>query len=382
VKEKGLFGFEFQRMQDYLKTLDPINAKILVGLGKHDPRNISLIAKEAGLPNSTVAFRFKKLVKEHHLEIFAHLDWNKLGLERAAVVAEALPGRWKTIWKVFEDFDYLTYLARCSGKIQGCLATFAVPVEHKNELREYLDEAVRLEIISNYLLFWITNPCDVRPSFDWLDFEKQQWSFKWKEWVQEILDASESLSSRLADPKSHPILVDKKDLIMLEELEVNGIVSFKELAKVVGIEPSSVAYRYWKHIVERGLIIGHRIGILPYPYELTDFHSFFIKFEDEKALAKFTNSLHGKPFVINYAKVIGQPSIILTTCTPKFRFLELVESLDTLTEMRLIKKFSNVTLNIAQTLDKSLPSELFKEGTWIYNHDENLERLKELIETL
>ena len=379
TSEKDRYEFEFQRMSDYLRMLDPTNAKILVGLRKHDPRNISLIAKSANLPTSTVAFRFKKLVKEHNLEIFAHLDWNKLGLARVLVMADVLPGRWKISWKVLENFDYLTYLARCSGGIQGCLATFAIPVEHKMRLKDYLDEAVRLQIFSHYLLFWITNICEGRPNFDWFDFKKKQWIFEWKEWVQEISNASENLSARLTDPKSYPIMVDEKDLIMLRELEQNGIVSFKKLAKVVGIEPSSVAYRYWKHIVERELIIGHIIGVLPYPYELTDFHTFVIEFEDEKALAKFTNCLDDKPFIINYMKVIGQPSVIVNTCIPKFKFLNLIESLDTLTELRLIKNFFNVTLNIAQIKDNPLPCELFKDGAWIYNHEKNLERLKTII---
>lgn len=378
ASEKDRNEFEFQRMSDYLRVLDPVNAKILVGLGRHDPRNRSLIAKSANLPTSTVAFRFKKLVKEHSLEIFAHLAWNKLGLARAFVMADVLPGRWKISWKVLENFDYLTYLTRCSGRIQGCLATFAIPAEHKNGLKDYLDEAVRLQIVSHYLLFWITNPSDVRPNFNWFDFEKKKWIFKWKEWIQEILDASEDLSARLADPKSYPIMVDKKDLIMLRELEQNGIASFRKLARVVGIEPSSVAYRYWKHLTERELIIGHRIGVSPYPYELTDYHTFAIEFEDEKALAKFTNCLHDKPFIVNYSKVIGHPSIIINTCTPKFKFLNLIEALDTLTELRIIKNFFNVTLNIAQTKDNPLPCELFKDGAWTYNHKKNLERLRRI----
>jgi len=307
------------------------------------------------------------------------LDWNKLGLERAIVMADALPGRWKISWKALENFDYLTYLARCSGRIQGCLATFAIPVEHKLRLKDYLDEAVRLQIFSHYLLFWTTNLCEARPNFDWFDFKKKKWIFKWKEWVQEISNASENLSARLTDPKSYPIMVDEKDLIMLRELEQNGIVRFRELAKVVGIEPSSVAYRYWKHIVERELIIGHIIGVLPYPFELSDFHTFIIELEDEKALAKFTNCLGGKPFILNYSKVIGQPAVIANTCTPKFEFLNLIESLDTLTELDLIKNFFNVTLNITQVKDNQLPCELFKEGAWIYNHEKNLERLKRTI---
>lgn len=377
VSEKD--RYEIQWMSDYLRTLDPINAKILVGLGKHDPRNLSLIAKSINLPTSTVAFRFKKLIKEHNLEIFAHLDWNKLGLARAMVMVEALPGRWKTLWKALENFDYLTYLVRCSGRIQGCLATFAIPVEHKTGLKDYLDEAVQLQIFSHYLIFWITNPCEARPNFDWFNFKKKQWIFKWKQWVQEILNAPENLSARLTDPKSYSITVDKKDLIMLRELEQNGIVSFKRLAKAVGIEPSSVAYRYWKHIVERELIIGHIIGISPYPHELSDACTFVIEFEDKRALAKFTNCLDDKPFIINYSKVIGQPFVIANICTPRFEFLNLIESLDTLTELHLIKNFFNVTLNMIQYKDNPLPCELFKDGAWVYNPEENLERLKRII---
>lgn len=381
VSEKDRYDFEFQRMYNYLKALDPINAKILVGLGRHDPRNLSLIAKSINLPTSTVAYRFKKLVHEYNLEIFAHLEWSKLGLARAIVMADALPGCWKISWKALENFDYLTYLARCSGRIQGCLATFAIPVEHKMGLKDYLDEAVRLQIFSHYLFFWITNPCEARPNFGWFDFKKKRWILKWKEWVQEILNASENLSARLADPKSHSIMFDKKDLIMLRELEQNGIISFRKLAKVLGIKSSSVAYRYWKHIVERGLIIGHRIGVLPYPFELCDLCTFVIECEDEKALAKFTNCLGDKPFILNYSKVIGQPTVIANTCTPKFEFLHFIESLDTLTESHLIKNFFNVTLNIAQTKDNPLPCDLFKGGAWVYNHDENLERLRRTVKT-
>ena len=377
VSKKDLF--EIQRMSGYLRMLDSINAEILVGLGEHDPRNLSLIAKSLNLPTSTVAFRFKKLVKEHDLEIFAHLDWNKLGLARAVVMVDALPGRWKALWKALENFDYLTYLTRCTGRIQGCLATFAIPVEHRMELKDYLDEAVRLQVLSHYLFFWVTNMCEARPNFDWFDFRKKQWIFKWKQWVQEILSASENLSARLTDPKSYFIMVDKKDLIMLRELELKGTVSFKELAKVVGVKPSSVAHRYWKHIVERELIIGHIIGVFPYPYELSDMCTFVIEFEDEKALAKFTNCLDDKPFILNYSKVIGQPSIIANTYTPKFEFLSLIESLHTLTELHLIKNFFNVTLNITQCKDNSLPCELFKDGAWTYNQKKNLERLKRII---
>lgn len=369
---------EIRLMLHYMKTLDPINAKILEGLGKYGPRNISFLAKSIGLPHSTVAFRVKKLMKESKLEIFAHLDWNKLGLMKAVVIAYALPGRWNTLWKAFENLSYLTYMARCYAKFHGCYAIFAFPVEYQNDFEDYLDKAMRLQVLSHYLLFWITNPCEVYPNFYWFDFKKRAWNFQWKQWVEEILNASEHLSQRLMDPKACPIMVDEKDLIILRELEQNGMIGFDKLAEVVGITPQSVAYRYYEHIVERKLIIDYDVGIFLYPYEASDLCSFIIEFEDEKALAKFTNCLNDKPFMLSYARVIGQNSLVAHTYTPKLEMPNLIESLDRLAEMNLIKSFFHVTLDVILYKDSPLPCELFEQGTWHYNLQENLQQLNKI----
>lgn len=371
--------YDSEQKSAFLKMMDPVNAKILEALGTHDPRNISLVAKTIELPQTTVAYRLRKLIKKANLEMFAHLDWSKLGLINAVAFMEAFPGKWDMLWKAFKDFSNVTYLVRCWGRFLGCYAVFAFPANHKEKLKEFLDEAAKLQIISHYLLFWITNLCRVSPKFNWFDFSNRRWVFQWEHWVNEVLNASENLSPGLLDPKEYPVMVDEKDLIILREVEQNAMVDFNKLAKIICISPSSIGKRYHKHLVERKIIIDHFIGAPRFPFESSSYCSFIIRFKDQKSLAKFTNCLNDKPFMLSYARVIGSNSVIAHTHTPNQEFPNLLVSLDRLVETGLIKDFFYVALIRKPYVDNPLPRELFKDGAWHYDQEENIERLRKMI---
>jgi len=366
-------------MSDYMKLLDETNAKIIEGLGKYGPRNTVSLAKSIGLPRSTVAFRIKKLKKNVDLEVNARVDFTKLGLKRAIVIAETLPGKWNKLWEVFENLRYLTYLTKCHGRFYGCYAIFAFPVEYKAKLKEYFEEAKRLKALSRYLLFWITNLCEVYPNFDWFNFKEKKWAFEWSKWVEEISKASERLPECLIDPKEYPIMADGKDLLILRELEKNGMIEFNELAKIISITPQSAAHRYYKHILKRNLVIDYDVKYFPYSYQISDTCIFFIGFKDEKALAKFGNTLDDKPFVLSYGKVLGENTLIANTYTPKAEFRNLIESLERLAEMNFVKNFFHVMLTLLPHKRGGVPYEFFKNGAWQYNRKENLERLRKIV---
>ena len=369
---------ELSKISGYMKMLDETNAKIIGALSRYDPRNIVAIAKSVGLPNSTVAFRIKKLMKKIDLEVNARVDFNKLGLVRAIVFTETLPGQWNTLWKALENLGYLTYLTKCHGRFYGCYSIFAFPAEYKRKLKEYFDEVKRLKALSHFLLFWTTNLCEVHPNFDWYDFKKKKWTFQWKQWIEEIMNASDHLSERLLDPKEYPIMADEKDLLILRGLEKNGISTFKELAKVAGMSERSIAYRYKKHLIRRNLIVDHSVFIFPYPYQFSDTCSFVTDFEDEKALAKFANSLDDKPFIFSYAKVLGKNTLIVNTYIPRAEFPKFIDSLNLLAEMNLIKNFFHVTLTLIPHKRGGVPHEFFKDGTWKCNVEKSIKKLREM----
>lgn len=361
-----------------MKTLDPTNAKILEGLSRYGPRNISSLAKSIGLPPTTVAFRIKKLIKEGFLKIRAKLDYSKLGLMRAVIIAETIPGFEERLRKLVENLGYWTYLTKCYGRFNGFYNILAFPVEDKEELEAYLKEAINLKVLSRYILFWVTDFFEVAPNFDWFNFEKKEWRFSWQEWIDELLQAPQIPLQVLMNPKTYSINVDETDLLMLKELEKNGTAEFTQLAKVVNTTPQSVRYRYFKHVVKRNLITGYEVSIFPYPIQVSDMCSFIIDFESEDKLAQFSNTLQRKPFVLSYAKVLGQNSLIAHTYTPKLEFPKLIDSLSRLTRENIITNFFYVTLDISSYKRQTVSYEFFKENAWIYNQKESLEKLRKI----
>jgi len=357
---------DFEYMLQYMKILNPTNAKILQGLGKYGPRNLLSLARLMHLPPTTVSFRIKKLIDEGYLKIRSRLDYSKIGLIRAAVITEALPGFEEKLQRLIEKIGYWTYITRCFGKFNGFYSILAFPAENTKELKTYLNEAIRLQTLSHYNLYWTTNFCEVAPNFNWFNFKKKEWIFKWQEWINEVQNAFQTLSQRLLDPKRYFIMVDETDLLILKELEKNGAAEFTQLARTAGTTPQSIRYRYHKHIIKRKLVTDHEISVFPYPIQVSDMSSFIVDFENEEALAKFSNTLNDKPFVLSFAKIVGQNSLIVHTYIPKLEFPHLIESLSKLIRENIISKFFYVTLDILSFKRQTIAYELFKDSAWSY----------------
>jgi DNA-binding Lrp family transcriptional regulator len=369
---------DYEWMLHYLKMLDSTNAKILEGLGKHGPRNVSALAKSVGLPPTTVTFRIKKLMKEGLLKIGTNLDYSRLGLVKAVLIAESKPGQEKKLQQVVDDLDYWTYMIRCYGKYDGYYTIFAFPAEYKKEFEEYLNKAMQLKAFSRYIFYHTTNFTDVALNFDWFDFQSKSWNFQWKHWIDEVQNASEKLPRKLVEPQTYSIRVDETDILVLKELEKDGTAKFTKLAEVANITPQGVRYRYHKHIVGRGLITDYDLATLPYPLPASDMCSFLIDFENEAKLAKFVNSLQNKPFIRTYGKTIGQHSLVVHTYTPKTEFSRFIDAMNRLTEKKLTKSFIYVTLDVASFKRQTISYEFFKENRWTYDYEKKLERLKEV----
>jgi len=370
---------DFEWMIGYLKMLDPTNAKIIEGLGRQGPRNIFSLAKSIGLPPTTVAFRLKKLIKKGYLTIRTNLDYSRLGLSKAVLIAEAAHGREDKLRKVIENIDYWTYVTRCYGKFSGFYALFAFPAQSKDELENYIGEASKTGLMPRHMFSWTTNLCEGVPDFGWFDFERKAWNFAWKRWTEEVLNASEKLPSSLKDPAAYPILVDETDVLLLKELEKNGSTKFADLANVVKITPQGVRYRYYKHAVKRNLIADYQIAHLPYPLQVSDMCSFTIDFADETSLAKFANTLRDKPFTVTYGKILKRNSLLLHTYTPKMEFSNFMESLNRLAEKDVIKSYFYVTLDLLTFKRQTMSYEFFRSNKWTYDSQEKLEKLRKIV---
>lgn len=362
-------------MLRYIKILDPVNAKIIEALGKNDPRNLSALAKKIGLPPTTVTFRVKKLMKEDFLKVRAKVNSHKLGLIKAVLIADTNHGHIEALLKAVENVDYWTYTTRCYGKFNGIYAVFSFPFQQRAKLEEYLERANQFGAISDYVLLWTTNIIEVAPNFDSFNFKRKAWNFAWQKWLDKILNSPAYSPKKLADPKSYEIQVDYTDLLILKELEKDGLRDFTKLSKVAKITPQAVRHRFYHHVMKRNLITQYELAIFPYPLQVSDLCAFVFDFANEHALTKFANSLVDKPFVMSYAKVIGRNSLVVHFYIPKVEFTNFVESLDHLTVKRLIEDFFYVSLDVASFKRQTVSYELFHDGKWTYEASEKVEKL-------
>lgn len=363
----------------YQKAIDRTNAKILEALQLYGPRNVKALAESSGIPDTTVRFRIEKLIDQGLLLTAANLDFAKLGLARGFLITDSLYGRQDLLREVIHRTDYWNYIARCYGKFDGFIAYFAFPAKHKKELQEYLKEAAKLKAFSHYLFFWITNTYFPHVGFEWYDFEKKQWKFRWNDWVDKILNSSDEMPEILKEPSDYTVLVDERDLLILKELQKDATQDFRKLAKVVGITPQSLQFRWQNHILKRKLILQYTTDFKPYPFATSDVCSFIVEFNDEKSLAKFCNASNRKPFIVSYGKIIGKDSLVLGINIPKREFPKLIEALNLLYTKRIVKKILYVMLDIASHERQTVSYEFFKDGEWTYDHKRKLEELRGLV---
>jgi DNA-binding Lrp family transcriptional regulator len=366
-------------MLRYVKTLDPVNAKIIEAFGKSDPRNLLALARRVGLPPTTVTFRVKKLMKEGFLQVRAKVNSHKLGLIKAVLIADTNHGHSEALLSAVENTGYWSYTTRCYGRFNGIYAVFSFPFDQKAALEEYLEKARQLGAISNYRLFWTTNIFEMAPNFEWYDFKRRAWNFAWEGWRDEILDSSANLPEQLSDPVSYEILVDHSDLLILKELEKDGLQDFTELSKVARITPQAVRHRFCQHLIKRKLIAQYEVAIFPYPLEISDLCSFVFDFTDQQTMAKFANSLADKPFVVSHAKVVGMNSLVVHFYIPKVEFSNFIEQLNQLTVKGITEDFFYVSLDVASFKRQTVSYEFFQKGSWLYNAPAAIEKLTKIV---
>jgi len=369
---------DIERMVLHMRDIDPTNAEIVKALNTHGPRNLSLIAKKLKLPSSTVRARFSKLMNNGRFWIEALPNRSKLGLSPMIAILECHPNRMQQLQSIVENLGYWIYIARCYGKFQGLHAILAFPTGHRENAEAYFEEAQKSGAISKAQLIWITELLMAYPNFQWFDFKKKAWNFQWQTWIEEVLDTSSyKLPSGFMTSETNIAEVDEEDLEILYEVCKNAQVGFAELAKKLGMTPQAVRYRYYNHIVERGLIKRYYVWLFPYHPNMADYCGFVIHFEDESYLRKFASSLADKPFSIYYTKALKENFVLMYTYTPKNEFPNLIDTLNILVKENFIQAYHYFLLDHAFK-HQSIPLSLFRDGMWVYQHEKLMEKLWKL----
>ena len=368
-------------MPKKLDFLDSVDVKILESLGTYGPRNMTEVAKKLGINTELVRSRIKHVSSLFYLRMSANVYHTNLGLKKAVVFAEAAPGYEELLFSCMKVNSFYIYLTRCYGKFEGCFGIYTIPKDRCAQFERFIQEIEKLGVARNIQVFWSTCFHTINRTSNWFDHKSKTWLFLWDKWIEEIPTKQTKLPYTLVDPRDFQLKADEIDLIILKELEKDATISFKKIAKILGISPSSVQYRYQKHLIERGLIEAFQIFIFPFNRAVCDMFWFVFKFDSKEKLARFALSLLDKPFVNVMGKILGKNVVVAQIYLPKIEFRKFVESLSKLCRRGLLQSYDYVIQELRKNKwsRETIPFEDFKDGSWIYDHKKHLEKLQSLV---
>lgn len=293
---------EFNRYADgTLKEaikLDLIDRKILYLLSENARFSYTHIAKTLKIKRETVAYRIKRMKEENFLHgCSTILDHRRLGFRNYMVYLKL-----KTLTNEKEFLDYLfnfpeiTRLKNCSGTYDSQIILTVKKEEEFIDLFEKLTNKYHA-VIQNYDILEILQEdfLGLGLVLEQSDMEKLQTiEHKGSSYHKEL----ESASQVLEEPA-----LDEKDLLLLEELKLNGDMSITELSSKMELAPIAVDNRIRKLI--RSGIIKRFMPLASLSQVGYQCWKVFFKFKSLNK-EKFITTLKYHPNILWYMRLLGK----------------------------------------------------------------------------
>jgi len=364
--------------------LDLIDVRVIEGLGKYGPRNIKKVAERLNIPRGTVLSRIKRMSSLFYLRMSANVYHTNLGLKKAVVFAKAAPGSEELLFNCMKVNEFYIYLSRCYGMFEGCLGVYVIPKEQCTKFEQFVQEIKKLGGAQNIELFWSTCFHTINRTTNWYDSASEKWIFHWDEWIEEVPTEEKNLPYTLVDPEDFPIKADETDLFIIKELEKDATIDLIDIAKKLGTTLQNVHRHYKMHVLNEGLIETFQIFFLPFDRTVSDMFFFIFKFDNREKLAKFAQSLLDKPFVYIVGKILGENAIISQVYLPRPEFRNFVESLSKLARASYLQSYDYIIqeLSPGKWSRRTIQYESFKDGAWIYDHQQHIKNLRDMVKGL
>lgn len=266
-------------------------------VGKYGVENFSMVVKSVrrDISRSTLYSYYSRYIRSGVIPVINMINVFKMGLRIFYFILDKIP-------KHIPAEDFLIARQRLISPSSEVYLLYAVPKFWDTELVDLYGEMRKEGVISNYE--WGTTTLDyvIPRGFQWYDYELGTWMFRWSEWLMEIDNASPKLPEILEHTDYRTVHLDKTDIELLEILEHNGSITMTSIAEKVRKTPQALRYHYVNHIKENSMIYAQKLLFSPYPLYVgherrSSFHLFKIYFISKTDMARFVNSLEGKPFI-------------------------------------------------------------------------------------
>lgn len=364
------------------KKIDETDIAILEGLSMIGPRNLALIAKQLGLPASTIRFRVRRMISDSIL--FLHLNpyHTNMGLKKVVLFIEAVPGFEDLLLKCLKIVDFWIQLFRIYRPYEGCGGVWTIPKENVEDFSSFLKSLQDRGIAKSIEAHWSTCFQGIPVRKRWYSEGEGSWGFNWDEWANELETIQGELPYTLVEPEDWPIKADYIDLLIIKELEIDGRTTLNYISKKLNQPLPKIKYHFYNHVLKQGLVEDYQVEIYRFPFPVCELLFFKFDFEEYDKLVKFALSLLDKPFAIFMGKVLGENSLISQIYMPKWEFRKFIHTLSSLIRRGFMKKYRYFIEDMYQTWRETIPYQHFKDGRWNYDNNKHHEELNNILEKM
>ena len=340
------------------KYLDSTNIRIFSAMWKYGPRNLLEVARRTEMPFTSVYHRISKLESTFHEVAWLIPQASKLGLVRVAVLVAASPGCEEEVTRALKAPNLWRSVGLCEGNFTH-VSIQLVPVKHLRDFRAYVQQLVDRNLVTNFKIIYTGEFIPNFPDFDSYDPKTNTWKFDWEEWFTCLAEESSPVS--LDDPKSYASTFDKKDMMIVRELETDGRKSFADIAETTGMTAQCVKYHFDQKLAPSGVANYFLFKVYPFPTEVSAYHEIMLEFNNKRDLDKFFSLIPRLFFVLGAAKVLRQNTIMVQTWMLTSQLPKLFAFFSHLAKAGLLKSYYSVRMDWASRQTQSISDELFDD---------------------
>jgi len=373
--EKARLADSNKGIRETIKQLDRTNVLILDAMWKSGPRNLLEVSRRTRIPFTSVYHRVAKLEAKSNRVATLIPQVAGLGLVRVVVLASARPGCEEKVTVALKLPNYSRSVNRCEGLFTH-FSVQLVPFKHLKLFARYVKRLQELRLTSKSSIIQTGEYVPNFPDFHYYSPKANQWTFEWAHWLSVL---RKKPTETITDPIGYSILVDRKDMLIIRELEKNARKSFAELSPILGISLQGVKYHYDKKLIQTGIVKHFAFDILPFPEEISAHHEILLNFKNGAEMNRFYSLIPELIFVLGTSKALRRNSLLIRTYTLQTQVQNLFAFLSEIAREGRIEDYSAIRQISFERDVRMIPYELYDEDDgWSFDIRKYLAELSKL----
>jgi DNA-binding Lrp family transcriptional regulator len=340
------------------KQLDQTNIKILSAMWKYGPRNLLEVSRRTRIPFTSVYHRVGKL--EGKTGNIGRLSprISQLGMVRIVALVAARPG-------VEDKTTAALKIPNLWRSVTPCEAPFThhsvhgVPTKFVRDFRKYMARLTEMKLTTHQKIIATSDFVPNFPNFSYYNPKTKEWRFEWQAWLSALKRSKPTTT--IEDPEDYPIAGDRKDLLMVSELEKNARTSYASMSPTLGISLQGVKYHYDKKLVPSGIVQRFEIQVTPYPLDVSAYHELTLQFANRLSMNRFYSMLGELFFVVGVAKVLRENSLLVRSYIPQNELHSMFDFLSAMAKAHILESYSTLRMGFAGTETQPIPYKLFDD---------------------